>query len=66
LKRSIDARQKTIKVNLKYLFTEKEVWGNKINLPDYPNVASKQVIVVGAGPAGLFAACNWLSWGWSQ
>jgi hypothetical protein len=25
LKRSIDARQKTIKVNLKYLFTEKEV-----------------------------------------
>ena len=32
---------------------------SKIELPDYPNVASKQeVIIVGAGPAGLFALCN--------
>jgi uncharacterized FAD-dependent dehydrogenase len=59
LKRSIDARQKAIKVNLKVLIYLKgesfeEV---KIQLPDYPNVSSNQeVIIVGAGPAGLFAA----------
>jgi uncharacterized FAD-dependent dehydrogenase len=36
----------------------------KINLPDYPNVASKQeVIVVGAGPAGLFAALQLIELG---
>jgi flavin-dependent dehydrogenase len=32
-------------------------------LPDYPNVASKQVIVVGAGPAGLFAALQLIELG---
>jgi ribulose 1,5-bisphosphate synthetase/thiazole synthase len=57
LKRSIDLSSKAIKVNLKVLIYLKESrLRNKINLPDYPNVASKQVIVVGAGPAGLFAA----------
>jgi uncharacterized protein len=58
LKRSIDARSRNVKVNLKI-----EVYINeaepapvsyKIN---YPNVKSaKPVIVIGSGPAGLFAA----------
>jgi uncharacterized FAD-dependent dehydrogenase len=66
LKRSIDARQKAIKVNLKVLIYLKgePFEETKINLPDYPNVASKQeVIVVGAGPAGLFAALQLIELG---
>ena len=59
LKRSIDARQKSIRVNLKgtvYLKGESFV-DSKIELPSYQNVSGQQeVIVVGAGPAGLFAA----------
>ena len=66
LKRSIDARQKAIKINLKvaiYLVGEafKET---KIELPHYPNVENAQeVIVVGAGPAGLFAALQLIELG---
>lgn len=59
LKRSIDARQKSIKINIKalvYLMGE-DYHDTTIELPDYPNVENAQeVIVVGAGPAGLFAA----------
>jgi len=66
LKRSIDARQKAIKMNIKanvFLVGEDYV-DSKIELPDYPNVANKQeVIVVGAGPAGLFAALQLIELG---
>lgn len=66
LKRSIDARQKAIKINLKLLvYTEGENYiPQKIELPDYPDVSQKQeVIVVGAGPAGLFAALQLIELG---
>ena len=59
LKRSIDARQKAIKVNLKgnYFLQDETFIDQQIELPHYQNVSNKQeVIVVGAGPAGLFAA----------
>jgi uncharacterized protein len=59
LKRSIDARQKAIKVNLKLMifFQDEPFFEQKIELPNYLNVANQQeVIVIGAGPAGLFAA----------
>lgn len=66
LKRSIDARQKAIKINLKvmiYLVGE-PFQDRKIQLPDYKNVSSAQeVIVVGAGPAGLFAALQLIELG---
>ena len=66
LKRSIDARQKAIKINLKvsvYLIDE-EFEAQKIALPDYQNVSNQQeVIVVGAGPAGLFAALQLIELG---
>ena len=66
LKRSIDARQKSIKVNLKvsvYLIGDNFV-EQKIPLPDYKNVANAQeVIIVGAGPAGLFAALQLIELG---
>ena len=66
LKRSIDARQKTIKFNLKLtIYFKDEVFSeSKIELPNYPNVSNKQeVIVVGAGPAGLFAALQLIELG---
>jgi uncharacterized FAD-dependent dehydrogenase len=66
LKRSIDARQKAIKINLKVAiyFQEDEFIENKIQLPDYKNVSnSPEVIVVGAGPAGLFAALQLIELG---
>ena len=66
LKRSIDARQKSIKINLKVAiyFQEDEFIEEKIQLPDYKNVSnSPEVIVVGAGPAGLFAALQLIELG---
>ena len=58
LKRSIDARQKAIKINLKVrVYINEPHEDRKIDLPDYQDVSKAQeVIVVGAGPAGLFAA----------
>lgn len=66
LKRSIDARQKTIKINLKLMvfFQGEPFIEQKIELPTYPNVKKQQeVIVVGAGPAGLFAALQLIELG---
>jgi uncharacterized FAD-dependent dehydrogenase len=66
LKRSIDARQKAIKINIKAVvyFVDEKVVAENFDLPDYPNVANKQeVIVVGAGPAGLFAALQLIELG---
>ena len=58
-KRSIDARQKAIKFNIKgQVFLQNESFvESPIEMPNYPNVSNKsEVIIVGAGPAGLFAA----------
>ncbi|WP_026714596.1 NAD(P)/FAD-dependent oxidoreductase [Flavobacterium daejeonense] len=66
LKRSIDARQKAIKINLKVLiYLQGETFQEQISqLPDYPNVSNEQeIIVVGAGPAGLFAALQLIDLG---
>ena len=66
LKRSIDARQKAIKINLKVTiyFQEDKFIEEKIQLPEYKNVSnSQEVIVVGAGPAGLFAALQLIELG---
>ncbi|HEX9979457.1 MAG TPA: FAD-dependent oxidoreductase [Flavobacterium sp.] len=66
LKRSIDARQKAIKINLKISIYLKEdaVPDFQIPLPEYKNVEhAREVIVVGAGPAGLFAALQLIELG---
>ena len=66
LKRSIDARQKAIKINLKLeVYTGNEPFSEStIGLPDYKNVeGAPEVIVIGAGPAGLFAALQLIELG---
>ncbi|WP_445722066.1 FAD-dependent protein [Flavobacterium sp.] len=66
LKRSIDARQKSIKFNIKanVFLVDESFIESIIELPDYPNVESAQeVVVVGAGPAGLFAALQLIELG---
>ncbi|MBQ9356887.1 MAG: NAD(P)/FAD-dependent oxidoreductase [Prevotella sp.] len=65
LKRSIDARQRTIFVNLKVrLFINEMPADDGYVHTDYPNVdGGPQAIVVGAGPAGLFAALKLIELG---
>ncbi|MDR1920101.1 MAG: FAD-binding protein [Tannerellaceae bacterium] len=65
LKRSIDARQHTIYVNLKLrVFIHEEPEGAEYQAVAYKDVSkAKPVIVVGAGPAGLFAALRLIELG---
>ena len=66
LKRSIDARQKAIKINIKaaVYFSEEDFKDSNFQLPNYKNVTnSQEVIVIGAGPAGLFAALQLIELG---
>lgn len=65
LKRSIDARQRTIYVNLTIrVFVNETPSEEEFERTDYPNVESRPaVIVVGAGPGGLFAALKLIELG---
>ena len=65
LKKSIDARQRTIYVNVKVQVFINEVPDTQEYTPtEYKNVSGKpQVIVVGAGPGGLFAALRLIELG---
>lgn len=58
LKRSIDARQRTVLFNLKVAVYVNEIpTDDEFTSVEYKDVSGRpQVIVVGAGPAGLFAA----------
>jgi uncharacterized protein len=65
LKRSVDARNKNIRVNLTVeIFTGQESEIPAIS-PFIPInvVQSREVIIVGAGPAGLFAALRFIEQG---
>lgn len=65
LKRSIDARQRVIYVNLRVrVFVNEEPTDDEYTTTYYPDVSDKpQVIVVGAGPGGLFAALRLIELG---
>ena len=65
LRRSIDARQRTIYVNLKVrVYVNELPEDDEFVRTDYPNVEGRpQAIVVGAGPGGLFAALRLIELG---
>ena len=66
LRRSIDARQRTVYVNVKVRFWIDEIPGEIVlgSFTDYQDVSSApSAIVVGAGPAGLFASLRLIELG---
>lgn len=65
LKRSIDARQKNVIINLKVkIYIDEPYQPEPIELPDYPDVSrAEEVLIVGMGPAGLFAALKLIELG---
>lgn len=66
VKRSIDARQRNVMVNLKVQVFINEVAPNKplVAPIEYNNISNcKEAVVVGAGPAGLFAALRLIELG---
>ena len=62
IKRSIDARKRVIKISLKIeVYINQKFSAKEKNFPIYKNVKNdEEVIIVGAGPAGLFAALKLL------
>ena len=66
LKRSIDARQRTIYVNLKVrVYVNELPTEDEFERVEYQDVSQRpQVIVVGAGPGGLFAALRLIELGY--
>jgi len=66
LKRSIDARQRTIYVNLKVrAYINEFVQDDQYIHTEYPDVSSRpRVVVVGEGPGGLFASLRLIELGY--
>lgn len=64
VKRSIDARQRQIRVNLSLeVYVDREPQPEPVHF-DYPCVEGRtEVVVVGSGPAGLFAALHLIELG---
>ena len=65
VKRSIDARQRQVMVNITArVWIDEPMTDEPFQRIDYPNVEGRpQVIVVGAGPGGLFAALRLIELG---
>lgn len=66
LKQSIDARAKTIWVNLTVqAYIDEPFVQREIQSFDFPDIshATKNVVIIGAGPAGLFAALHLIEQG---
>ncbi len=66
LRRSVDARRRPIRLQLKVLaYVGSPYEETPVNLPDYRSVGGAEpIIIVGSGPAGLFAALRCLERGY--
>jgi uncharacterized FAD-dependent dehydrogenase len=65
IRRSIDARSKNVKVNLRIeIYIGEEVPAIEFFIPKYSSVKNKKyVVIAGCGPAGLFAALTLIEQG---
>src|ERR1700744_652306 len=64
LKRSIDARGRKVVYRMQVQVFVNETYVPEVYMVNYPDVkAAKPVIIIGAGPAGLFAALQWIKLG---
>ncbi len=65
LRRSVDARKKPVKINVKILvYLHEDFEEILIAKPEFGDVSNKEeIIIVGAGPAGLFAALKCIELG---
>ena len=65
LKRSIDARSKHVKINIQALVSDTELPPKISYRRDYPTVTNADpVVIVGFGPAGMFAALRCIELGY--
>lgn len=64
-RRSLDARGKTIRVNLRVeVWVDEDAPPEEIPLPEYSDVrTARRVVIVGCGPAGMFAALRLIELG---
>ncbi|WP_109832319.1 NAD(P)/FAD-dependent oxidoreductase [Reichenbachiella versicolor] len=64
LKRSIDARSRKVQVNVEIgLYDQEDPWAIEYQKPSEDVSGKPEVIIVGAGPAGMFAALKCLEMG---
>lgn len=65
LKRSIDARGKKVKLQLRVRISDEDVDPNPVHHFDFQNVSNKpEVFILGFGPAGMFAAMELIQLGY--